>query len=221
MTRPALALIVAAAVGMAACGDVTQNDPLPWLRVKKTDGKYEYLVKRLGFFWVRLDEDATGTVFALDDRTAAISTARGLKILARGHDQGVLACGSPRSTPLVVAEAGVVDCFDVIAGPATSVATQIRWRRISGRGEALVVEKLTVENPGRVFARATATFYDAGQQPYFVTMNADASTPGDCALLWIAGGEARSLPAPAEVSRAQCSEVTAWSPLLKRGLRKA
>jgi len=114
-----------------------------------------------------------------------------------------------------------VDCFDVIAGPAIAVASQIRWRRITGHGDPLVVEKVSVESPGRLFARAMASFYDSGHQPYFVTMNADLTGPPQCALIWMAGGEARSLSAPADLPRGQCSDVGPMSRLLKRALRKA
>jgi len=182
---------------------------------------YDYYVKRLGFWWVKVDEVATGTAVPLDPDHAAISTSQGLKILARGEDHGTLACGSSRVGFSIVAQAGVIDCFDVVAGPAAAVATQIRWRRLSGRGDALVVEKVTVENPDRLFARAMASFYDNGHQPYFVTLNADYKASPDCAIVWIAGGETRSIPAPPGLSRGQCSDVGAWTKLVKRPLRPA
>jgi hypothetical protein len=227
----ALAFALAALLALSACSEVTESQPLPWLKVKKTYHKpigglgggtsdFEYYTKRFGFWWMKVDETATGTAIALDPNTAAISTAQGLKLIARGEDQGTLACGTPRSAPSVVAQAGVIDCFDVVAGPAAGVATQMRWRRISGRGEALVVEKVSVESPGRLFARAMASFYDAGHQPYFVTVNADGAGAPECALVWIAGGERRSIAAPADLQRGRCSDVAAWTPLLKRNLRK-
>ena len=229
-SRASYALCFALALSLLACSEVTQTEPLPWLRVKKTQHKqfggfaggsseYEYYVKRLGFWWVKVDEVATGNAVALDANHAAISTAQGLKLLARGESSGTLACGSPRSAPTIVAEAGVIDCFDVVAGPAAAVASQMRWRRLSSTGEALVVEKVTVENPSRVFARAMVTFYDAGHQPYFVTMNADFAAAPECALVWIAGGELRSVPGPAELTRGQCSDAAPWSKLVKRKLR--
>jgi hypothetical protein len=226
------ALSIAATIGIVACSEVTESQPLPWLKVKKTFHKpiggiaggtsdFEYYTKRLGFWWVKVDENATGSAVALDGNHAAVSTTQGLKILERGEEHGTLACGTSRSAPSVVAQAGVIDCFDVIAGPAAAVATQIRWRRISARGEALVVEKVSVENPGRLFARAMASFYDAGHQPYFVTLNADAAGSPQCALVSIAGGETRSIAAPEDLARGRCSDVDAWAPLLKRTLRKA
>jgi len=232
MTPRIATLALAAALAVTACSEVTESQPLPWLKVKKTFHKpigglaggtsdYRYYTKRFGFWWVEVDEDATGTVVAMDDNTAAISTAQGLKVLARGEERATLACGSPRSAAAVVPKAGFIDCFDVVGGRGAAVATQLRWRRVSGQGEALVVEKLTVENPGRHFARTMASFYDAGHQPYFVTMNADVGGPPECALVWIAGGETRSIPAPPDVSRGQCSELTPWAPLVKRNLRKA
>jgi hypothetical protein len=232
LPRLATLLFALAALSITACTEVTQVDPLPWLRVKKTHYKqfggwaggsseYAFYVKRFGFMWVKLDEVATGPAVALDADTAAISTSQGLKLLARGEEHGALACGSARAGFSIVPEAGAVDCFDVIAGPAASVASQIRWRRISGHGEPLVVEKVSVENPDRLFARAMASFYDAGQQPYFVTLNASNSGPAGCALIWIAGGEARSIAAPADLPRGQCSDVEPWSRLVKRALRKA
>ena len=229
--RATWVLCLAFCLSLVACSEVTQTEPLPWLRVKKTQHKqlggpaggsseYAYYVKRLGFWWVKVDEVATGTAVALDANHAAISTAQGLKLIARGESNGTLACGSPRSASTVVAEAGVVDCFDVVAGPAAAAASQMRWRRLSSTGEALVVEKVTVENPSRIFARATATFYDAGHQPYFVSMNADAAAAPECALVWIAGGELRSVPGPAELTRGQCSDTASWSKLVKRKLRQ-
>ena len=231
-SRASCALCLALSLSLLACSEVTQTEPLPWLRVKKIQQKqfgglaggsteYEYYVKRLGFWWVKVDEVATGTAVALDASHAAISTVQGLKLLARGESSGTLACGSPRSASTIVAEAGVIDCFDVVAGPAAAVASQMRWRRLSGTGEALVVEKVSVENPGRIFARAMATFYDAGQQPYFVSMNADSAAAPECALVWIAGGELRSVPGPAELTRGQCSDAAPWSKLVKRKLRHA
>ncbi len=220
----ALAATGACLLGPAGCGEVTDSEPLPWLRVKKTQHaqvQYDYYVKRFGFVWVKLEEPATGIVIPLDANNAAISTAQGLKLLARGADHGILACGSNRSAHSVVAKAGVVDCFDVVAGPAAAAAAQIRWRRISGAGDALVVEKISAGSANRQFARAMASFYDAGHQPYFVTMNADRSVPPECALVWIAGGETRSIAAPAGLARGQCSDTDSWAGLMKRTLRKA
>ena len=221
-TRQRIAVsTLALCLALSGCGEVIETDPLPWLRVKNKSGAHEYYVKRFGFVWVKLEEAATGTVIALDPNTAAISTAQGLKLLSRGADQGILACGSRRSLAFVVPQAGVVDCFDVLGASAAPVPSQIRWRRISGAGEALVVEKISAENTSRHFARATASFYDAGHQPYFVTMNADASAPAECALLWIAGGETRSVAAPPDLARGQCLDTMPWSGVMKRALRKA
>lgn len=228
----AIAIFLTSCLGLAACTDVTQTDPLPWLRVKKTlhkgfggwaggSSEYAYYVKRFGFVWTKLDEVATGTAVALDVNTAAISTSQGLKLLSRGEDHGTLACGSANVGVAIVAPAGVIDCFDVIAGPAAAVASQIRWRRISAQGEALVVEKVSVESPNRLFARAMASFYDNGHQPYFVTMNADYAGAPECALVWIAGGETRSIPGPPDLSRGKCSDSTSWSGVVKRALRPA
>jgi hypothetical protein len=217
-------------VALAACSEVTESEPLPWLRVKKTQHKglggfgdgsssYDLYVKRFGFWWVKLDEQATGNAVALDADTAAISTAQGLKLLFRGADQGALACGSARSAPSIVAAAGVIDCIDIVAGPAPAIASQIRWRRISSAGEALVVEKLTVEDSNRVFMRGMVSFYDAGHQPYFVTMRADHASAPECALVWTANGEMRSLPGPADMTIRQCSDPSPWSKVIKRTLR--
>ena len=227
--RPWL-IAVAAALLVAACTQVTETEPLPWLRVKKIHYKqfggwaggsteYRYYVKRFGFVWTKIDEIATGTAVALDADHAAIGTPRGLKILRRGDDHGILACGSERSAPSVVAAAGVIDCVDVVAGPAAAVASQIRWRRISSGGEALVVEKLTVESPGRVFLQPMVTFYDAGYQPYFVTMKEKDYGAPECALVWTAGGEAYALPAPAGMTLRQCSDAEPWSKVTRRPLR--
>jgi hypothetical protein len=214
-------MAIGSCVALAGCGEVTESVPLPWLRIKTQGSEHEYYVKRFGFVWVKLDEKATGNVIPLDANTAAISTAQGLKLLSRGSEHGILACGSSQSLAFVVPQAGVVDCFDVVGSPAASAASQIRWRRISGEGEALVVERIRVENANRHFARATASFYDAGHQPYFVTMNADVSAPAECALVWIAGGETRSLAAPADLARGQCSDAASWAGIMKRPLRKA
>src|SRR5258705_6258432 len=103
---------------------------MPWLKVKKTFHKpiggiaggtsdAQYYTKCFGFWWVKVDEPATGSAVALDSNTAAVSTAQGLKILERGEEHGTLACGTSRSAPSVVAEAGAVDCFDIVAGPAS------------------------------------------------------------------------------------------------------
>ena len=224
------ALALAAALVLAACTQVTETEPLPWLRMKKVQYKemagfgggaaeYQYFVKRYGFWWVKLEEAGTGLVVALDPDTAAISTPQGLKILKRGEDHGILACGSSRSTPSIVAAAGVIDCVDVVAGPAAAVASQIRWRRISGAGEALVVERLSVEEPGRVFLRPMVTFYDAGHQPYFVTVKEQDAAAPDCALAWVAGGEVHRLPAPSGMTLAECSAAGAWSKATRRALR--
>lgn len=222
-------LALAAAFALSACTEVTEKEPTSWLRVKKIHHKpiggfgegsteHQYYVKRYGFVWLKLEETATGLAVALDRDTAAISTPQGLKILRRGEDHGVLACGTSRSTPSIVAAAGLIDCVDVVAGPASAVASQLRWRRISSAGEALVVEKLSVEAPGRVFLRPTVTFYDAGHQAYFVTLKKDAAQP-ECALLWVAGGEAHTIPAPEGMTLRQCSEAEPWSKAARRTLR--
>ena len=225
-------LAFAAALLVAACGDVTEEQPLPWLKVKKTQSRglggfgdastrYEYYVKRFGFVWTKLDEAATGPAIALSSDAAAISTAQGLKLLHRGEDHGALACGSSRVGFTIVASAGAIDCFDVVAGPAPAIASQIRWRRISGAGEALVVEKVSVEAPDRLFMRAMANFYDAGNQPYFVTHRGDSPQAPDCALLWTAGGEVHSIPAPEGMQRGECADATRWSKVIRRTLRNA
>ena len=222
--------LIAAGFVLAACTEVTQTEPLPWLRVKKIHYKqfggwaggsseYEYRVKRYGFLWARLDEVATGDAVALDSDTAAISTAQGLKLLRRGEESGTLACESARSAASVVAEAGAVDCFEAVAGPAAAIASQIRWRRISSVGTVLVDQRLSVERPDRVFVRSMVSFYDAGQQPYFVTMNADLSAAPECALVWAADGETRSLPGPPELTRGQCSDAAPWAKVTRRKLR--
>ena len=224
------AAVVLAALLASACTNVAESEPLPWLRVKKVQYKelagfgggaaeYQYYVKRYGFLWLQLEEKATGIVVALDSNTAAISTAQGVKILKRGEDHGILACGSSRSSPSLVPAAGVIDCVDVVAGPASAVASQIRWRRISSAGEALVVEKLSVEAPGRVFLRPMVTFYDAGNQPYFVTMKAQDAAMPECALAWVAGGEVHTVPAPEGMTLGQCSEAEPWSKASRRTLR--
>jgi hypothetical protein len=219
-----IAAVLAGTLLLAACSEVTETDPLPWLRVKKIEDRatrYEYYVKHLGFVWTKLDEAATGNVVAIGGDAAVISTAQGLKLLRRGDDHGILACGSTRSTPAVLATAGVIDCFDVVAGPAPAIATQIRWRRISSAGEALVVEKLGVEAPDRLFIRAMASFYDAGNQPYFVTHRGDASQAPECALRWVAAGELQSVAAPPGMTRGECSDAAPWSKVLRRTLRNA
>jgi len=158
-------------------------------------------------------------VVALDSDTAAISTTQGLKILKRGEDHGILACGSSRSTPSIVAVAGVIDCVDVVSGPGPARVSQIRWRRISSAGDALVVEKLSVDAPGRVFLQPTVTFYDTGHQPYFVTMKEKDDAAPQCALAWVAGGEVHTLPAPEGMTLPQCSDAEPWSRAARRTLR--
>jgi len=226
----AVSALLAASFLLGACTQVVENEPLPWLRVKKVQYKemggfgggaaeYQYFVKRYGFLWLRLEEPATGFAVALDRDTAAISTAQGLKILKHGEDHGILACGNPRSTPSIVAAAGVIDCVDVVSGPALAVASQIRWRRISSEGEALVVEKLSVEAPGRVFLQPTVTFYDTGHQPYFVTVKEKDNAAPECALAWVAGGEVHTLRAPEGMTLPQCSDAEPWSRAAHRMLR--
>ena len=228
--RRAASALLAASLLLAACTHVVENEPLPWLRVKKMQYKemagfgggapeYQYFVKRYGFLWLKLEEAATGRVVALDADTAAISTAQGVKILRRGEDQGILACGSSRSASSIVAAAGAIDCVDVVSGPAAAVASQIRWRRISSAGEALVVEKLSVEAPGRVFLQPTVTFYDSGHQPYFVTLKESDNAAPECALAWVAGGEVHTLRAPEGMTLPQCSEAEPWSKAARRTLR--
>jgi|SRR5688572_14691700 len=229
-TQRAIAGGILATLLCAACTSVTESEPLPWLRVKKVQYKemgsfgggapeYQYYVKRYGFLWLKLEEPATGVAVALDADTAAIATQQGLKILKRGADHGILACGNSRSAPSIVAAAGVIDCVDVVAGPAAAVASQIRWRRISGAGEALVVEKLSVEAPGRVFLRPMVTFYDTGHQAYFVTLREKEQAAPECALAWVAGGQVHTVPAPEGMTLRQCSEAEHWSRATRRTLR--
>ena len=219
-----------AALLVAACTSVIESEPLPWLRVKKVQYKeiagfgggaaeYQYFVKRYGFLWIKLEESATGLAVALDSQTAAISTPQGVKILKRGEDHGILACGNSRSAHSIVATAGVIDCVDVVSGPAAAVASQIRWRRISSAGDALVVERLSVEAPGRVFLRPMVTFYDTGNQAYFVTMKEKDSAAPECALAWVAGGEVHNVRAPEGMTLSQCSEAEPWSKATRRTLR--
>jgi hypothetical protein len=228
--KRAVAPALAAALLVAACTKVTETEPLPWLRIKQVQYKeiggfggrapeYQYYVKRYGILWLKLEEVATGPAVPLDAETAAMPTPQGLKVLRRGEEHGILACGNARSTPSIVAAAGVIDCVDVVAGPAAAVASQIRWRRISGAGDALVVEKLSVESPGRVFLQPTVTFYDAGHQPYFVTLKEKDGAAPECALAWVAGGEVHTLAAPEGMTLRQCSEAEPWSKAARRTLR--
>lgn len=225
-----LAVILAALAG--ACSESTESDPLPWLRVKHTKHKqigglggradtYDYYVKRFGFVWTKLDEHATGPAIALGPDHAVLNTAQGMKILGRGDEHAALACGSQRSAASIVAQAGIVDCVDVVSGPAPAVPNVIRWRRISGAGEALVVERLAVEAPDRVFHRAMISFYDNGHQPYFVTRRAADPARPECALMWTAGGEQRTLAGPEGMTLRQCAEPSEWAKQLRRPLRVA
>ena len=86
MSARSPALIMSAALLLlAACTQVSETEPLPWLRVKKIHYKqfggwaggsteYQYYVKRFNFVWLKLDETATGMAVALDGEHAAIAT---------------------------------------------------------------------------------------------------------------------------------------------------
>jgi hypothetical protein len=63
------------------------------------------------------------------------------------------------------------------------------------------------------------TFYDAGHQPYFVTMKEKEYAAPECALVWTAGGEVYALPAPAGMTLTQCSDAQPWSKVTHRALR--
>jgi len=94
MNARAAALLLAAAVGVGACTEVTESQPLPWLKVKKTFHKpiggfaggtsdFEYYTKRFGFWWVKVDETATGTSPATSRRYSAASSSFQIALMWR------------------------------------------------------------------------------------------------------------------------------------------
>jgi hypothetical protein len=202
---------------------------LPWFKVRtslspKIGGfsdpsqTTEYFVK-LSVFWRQIDDAGVGGATILNAKTVAYFDNGEARMIHEGESAAIFVCGRGPAGASFPAGAEAVDCVDVLAGPASAVATTVRLRRISASRAVLNDKTIAVEGPGRVFLQPMVTFYDEGATAYLVTMNADFTVAPSCAIVAVDTGEVRFTAGSPAMRARDCSEASNWTPLLGRALR--
>ena len=226
MHRPAI--LIAALLGsllVAACAKVKTEQLLPWFKIEATHRPsiggladattvYASFVKRHGF-WRELENCDGGQVLATDVVALYCSDGshRGTALVREGETVPRPACGSFAPASLVIPSKDAVDCFDVRAGRAPVVPTQLGMRRVDLSGRELMRATLSVDLPGRVFLGPVPRFYGKGGAPYFVTYVDQSRVAPDCALLALENGVLIPVASAPELKLAKCYEPGAWSQL--------
>src|SRR5881397_3957715 len=211
------------------CSTRAEETVLPWFKVRTTihspilpsGGKTsttEYFVK-VRWTWRQIDDAGVGGAIVLNPETVLYYHDGQPKLIHEGETASRLACGPPLSAASVPAGANTYDCVNVVAGPASAVATRLRIRRMSASGDALSDKTISVESPGRVFMRPMVTFYNEAGTAYFVTKNADYHLKPDCGLLAVNAGEPTFTTGPSDMSGRDCSEASAWMKVLGQKLQ--
>ena len=228
---------------LMGCGKVEENKILPWFMARTTihtggplkqvfnnfggpSSETDYFVKSYGF-WKKLDHCYGPGAKVLDQETVAVpggdGNAYGMLLIHRGETVPKPACGSLSSSWAIPPGGGLIDCFDVISGPARAVATRLRFRRITAAGQTLNDKMIAVEAPGRVFLRPMVEFYDELNTAYFITVieNEWLSTDPHCAAVAVGAGAPRLIAGPPGLSIRNCSESSIWAKVLGRPLQDA
>ena len=170
----------------------------------------EYFVKSHGF-WRKLDVYG-GSATVLNPDAVAFFASGQMHVIHRGDVTSRPACPSGSLFATLTPDTRAIDCVDVLAGPASAVATKLRFRRIGTSVDKVVV----VEAPGRVFLVPAVEFYDDRERPYFVTTNAWPYAHPECAIVTL---DNTFIPGPREMSGRDCSEAPFWSAIVGRALR--
>src|SRR5215470_14414133 len=120
---------------------------LPWFKTKTTTtpriggladrvSTTRYFVRIHGF-WKQVDDVGVGGAAALNPETVFYFYQGEARVIRKGEALSSRICGTTLAGASVPPGAPVVDCVNVMAGPARAVATQIRFRRMSAGGEVL------------------------------------------------------------------------------------
>ncbi len=229
-----LATLVAALFGsllVAGCAEVKTEQLLPWFKIEATHYPsigglagartvYASFVKRYGF-WRELENCHGGQVLNPDVVALNCSDGshRGTALVRKGETVPRPACGSFAPASLILPSKDAVDCFDVRAGRATIVPTQLGMRRVDLSGRELMSATLSVELPGRVFVGPIPSFYGDGGAPYFITYVDQSRDAPDCALLALENGVLKPVASAPGLKLAKCYEPRAWSQLTGLALR--
>jgi hypothetical protein len=224
-------LVAAGSLLVVGCGEVKTEQLLPWFKIEAThhpsigglaDARtvYASFVKRHGF-WTELENCDGGQVLNPDVVALSCSDGfhRGTALVRKGETVPRSACGSFASVSLILPGKDAVDCFDVRAGRAPVVPTQLGMRRVDLSGRELMSATLSVDLAGRVFLGPIPRFYDDGGAPYFVTYADQSRDAPDCALLALENGALKPVAAAPQLSVAKCYEPRAWSQLTGLTLR--
>jgi hypothetical protein len=224
-------LVAAGSLLVVGCGEVKTEQLLPWFKIEAThypsigglaDARtvYASFVKRHGF-WTELENCDGGQVLNPDVVALSCSDgfSRGTALVRKGETVPRSACGSFASVSLILPSKDAIDCFDVLAGRAPVVPTQLGMRRVDLSGRELLSTTLSVDLPGRVFLGPIPRFYDDGGAPYFVTYADQSRDAPDCALLALENGALKTVASAPELRVAKCYEPRAWSQLTGLTLR--
>lgn len=214
---------------LAGCSKVEERSVLPWFKVvTSTSPKIggladpvqttEYFVKRSGF-WRQIDDAGVGSATVLNARTVAYFHHGLARLIHEGESEAIFVCGRQLAGASFPPGAEAVDCVEVVAGPASAVATTVRFRRISASGSVINDKTIAVEGPGRVFLQPMVTFYDEGATAYLVTLNHDSTGPRDCAIVAVGVDEVTFTTGSPDMRARDCSEASSWMPLLGRAIR--
>jgi hypothetical protein len=214
----------------AGCSEAKTEKLLPWFRIKTihypsiggfADARtlYESQVKRWGL-WRKLENCQGGNVLNPDVVALSCSDSfnTGTALVRKGEALPRPACGSFASGAIIVPSKDSVDCFDVLAGRAPVVPTQLRMRRVDLEGRTLMSATLSADQSGRVFLGPIPRFYSADGTPHFVTYLERSQGGPECALLALHGDHLEPVAAAPELSVDQCYEARRWSPLTARAL---
>ncbi len=208
-------------LALSACSRVEKQQLLPWFMIKNTHYERigslrsgstttEYFVKSRGF-WRKLDVYG-GSATVLNPDTVAFFASGQMHVIHRGEVTSRPACPSGSLFATLTPDTRAIDCVDVLAGPASAVATKLRFRRVGTSMDKVV----SVEGPGRVFLVPAVEFYDDLERPYFVTINAWPYEHPQCAIVTV---DDAFIQGPPEMSARDCSEAPVWSKVARRALR--
>lgn len=231
---PKLAILIAAVLGsllVAGCGKVETERLLPWFKIEAThypqigglaDARtvYTSYVKHFGF-WRELKNCYGGQVLNPDVVALSCSDSfnRGTALVRKGETAPRSACGSFAPASLILPSKDAVDCFDVRAGRAPIVPTQLGMRRVDLSGRELMSATLSVDLSGRVFLGPIPRFYGDGNVPYFVTYADQSRDAPNCARFALESGVLKPVASAPELKLAKCYEPRAWSQLTGLALR--
>jgi hypothetical protein len=219
-----------AAVLCAGCSRIEEQQVTPWFKVRRSTSpqiggfadsvtRTTYHVRRSGG-WRQIDDEGVGGATPINDTTVAYYHNGQARMIHEGDAEGVLTCGSVLHGATFLPGAGFVDCVTAVEGPASAVATTVRFRRIDAAGRVIHDRTIAEERPGRVFLQPRVTFYDETGKAYLVTMNEDFRVAPECTIVGIGDGALELRSGSPSMQARDCSESKSWSPIVGRRIRK-